>query len=154
MHPIKVKPNFISIVGIVILLVMTSLFFFCPDFFGINKENQNHDLSNGVSIAFLLLALFFLSQLKNITISDGKIIVLYILTRKKITATMEMISRVTFGNTQMNAGSPMLQNTGDNIICLYFKDQRKTKVRVHGGFHSNMESMAQYINTNYPGLCW
>ena len=153
MNSIRVRPNTIAIIGICLFLLFAYLFSFHLDFFLLNKQDASHE-PNWYGSVFLLLAFYFLTQLKTITIADGKIVIRYILTRKKITAPMEMLSRVTFGNTKSETGSSLQRDFGDRIILFQFKDNRNTRVKINGGFHSNTDELELFIKRNYPGLNW
>jgi hypothetical protein len=154
MNEIRIKPGITGILAIAVVILLAVLFTFYPDFFRLNKNNPDNDWPNWYGLLLLFIPFFIIAQFKSVTISDGKISILYYLSRKRITARMDMIGRVSFGTTKMSHGSIAHTRFYDKTVSIQFKDKQNTVVKIHGGFHSGLDAMEKFIKTNYPAVNW
>jgi hypothetical protein len=154
MNSIHIKANKTGVVLILLLIFLALLFTLTPDFFLVNKRNSSDNWPNWYGLLILIIPFLLLSQFKSVSISDGKIRIFYYLTRKKITAPVELISRISFGTTKMDSGTSIHRNFYDRVIFIQFKDHKKTVIKIHGGFHSGIAEAEKYFKAVYPELCW
>jgi hypothetical protein len=108
MNEIRIKPGITGILAIAVVLLLAALFTFYPDFFRLNKNNPENDWPNWYGLLLLFIPVFIIAQFKSVTISNGKISILYYLSRKRITAQMEMIGRVSFGTTKRHMAALLI----------------------------------------------
>ena len=147
MEKIVVRPGALGWLAMLLFIVVAIYLAFHNQLLDLHPVNGDES-PNYYALFLLILPLGILATLKTVRIENETIVIRYVLTRKRIRASIDAIDYVHFATTKQHRD----QSFYDRLIRIQFKDRRKTRVFTHGGMHSGVADFEVYFRTHHDQL--
>ena len=147
MEKIKCMPSVRILIAIPLLLFMGTIIVY-QDMRA--EPGVNTVAPIWVSFLFFLIALFAIASLKVVTITRDRIVIRWLITRKKIDAPFSNIESISLTERTMTVSDRMF---GPNkIMTISFHDKQQKAFTISSGLYSNVTTARQFFRTSYPNL--